>query len=466
MIPAGLVALLAGAVVANWSSGSGPILIGVALVTLAQWSLLQRASGQSVPLPGIAVIALNVVGVLGWLYYRDISDRAAVSTPLPETQEVYLASASIFAIASFSILVGGLIGYMGSPGGPEGTSAQVREAAQLADRIQPSRLALLALIPLVFEILAYTPSGLLERAEYGNPKGLALVVIGGSILSPVGMALSALLWVRPGSRGLGGALLVGYFLVLFSMGTRQLAVLPVMALFAWLLRNHGQTVTKARTLTVVGVALGVTLMLLQLPLTLRHATQTAGLTPYLNLVSSSPGILFDIDFPQIIGNVLFSFPLSGTVARRPEIPHGWFVTSVSPAQGSMTDWGEIKGTLRMNRFTPYNGLGELRNHGLRYLVGFMLVAGAVTSRVQQWNMRLTAGKSAIAAVIGIGLTGALTFNLLQYNLRSGTRDLWYLLALSVLLHATTGRGDQGKGVDVTVPEKVAPSSRMTPSKQL
>ena len=40
----------------------------------------------------------------------------------------------------------------------------------------------------------------------------------------------------------------------------------------------------------------------------------------------------------------------------------------------------------------------------------------------------------MSTVAGIGLTGALTLNLLQYNLRSGMRDLWCLIAVSVLLH--------------------------------
>src|SRR5689334_5647217 len=58
-----------------YTSSTVLVLAGVAVLTAVQWGMLHRASGQPVPLPGIAVLGLNVVGVLGWLYYRGIAEQ-------------------------------------------------------------------------------------------------------------------------------------------------------------------------------------------------------------------------------------------------------------------------------------------------------------------------------------------------------------------------------------------------------
>lgn len=431
-----LLAVVAGGLAASQGAGGSYILAGGVAVTLVQWVILQRVTGQSVPLPGMAIIGLNAVFVLGYLYYPSIADRAAVSATLPASREIYHAAANIFIASSLALFIGALVGTVRPASRACSTVDQARRVAALADRIPPGRLAVLAIVPLALEIIAYTPSAILARGHYSAAPGPTLAIIAGSVLAPVGMALAALLWVRPDSVKVGGLLLVCYFLVLFSMGTRQLSVLPVMMLLAWLLRPSEDTRSRWRRTAILIGAVLATIVLLQLPLTLRGSSDQSGLVPYLEMLWLRPESLLSFDIPRIMGNVLFSVPLAGTVATMGDYPHSWFVTSINPMPGSYTDWAEIKPMIRINRWTPACGLGELRNYGLAYLVGYMLVSGAILARLQAWNFRLPPARAALASVIGMGLTGGFTFDLLQYNLRSGTRMLWYFLIVSVLLHLT------------------------------
>jgi hypothetical protein len=104
------------------------------------------------------------------------------------------------------------------------------------------------------------------------------------------------------------------------------------------------------------------------------------------------------------------------------------------AQRRFTDWAAVLPHLRLNAYTPTNGLGELANYGTLPLAGAMLLLGFVLMVLQRWNAALPATFAALAATVGMGMTGAILLNLLQYNLRPASRFLWYFVLLSLLLH--------------------------------
>lgn len=430
------------------SSTAALLLLTIAAVTIAQCAVLRKASRQAVPFPALILIVLNFVGVAGWIFYPSISDVAAVSARLPETDSVYSAAAGIFCAASLAVFIGGAFGGLvlrDSQRAPLATREALKQTAGLFDRIQPGPLLLAASAPLLFAAAAYGPGALLQRPHYSAAYGPAVLLRMASMTIPAGIAVAAMLLMRGRTgkeRTLPGLLLTTYGIVVFSTGSRQLAMLPIMVLLAWLLhRPVSRRLAVAIAVTVAGAA---TIMCLQLPLTMRGYSEGAGLFPYLQLLANQPQLLVTVDLPTISGNVLFAVPLAGVGPQVGDLPTTWFATSINPLPSSFTNWTTIRGELRVNGFTPLSGLGELANYGTAYLIAFMFAMGFVLALLQGWNARLLRARAALASVIGFGLTGAPTLCLLQYNLRACTRYLWYFAALSIVLHILPHRASRSK----------------------
>lgn len=434
---AGAAAILAGAAAAALASVHLLVIVAVLAATAFQVATLRRVSRQPVPLPVVAVVAFNLVGLLGWMWYPAIADQAAVSARLPESNGVYATAGMVFAAASAAVWCGGLLGSRIAPGVSQAPSVVIGETRALVGQAPDRPLLLAAAVPLGVALVARTPAGLIERAHYLDAEGPAALVRAGGMLTPVGIALAAMLFTRrEGPRFTPGIVLAGHFALIFALGSRMLAMMPVMLLLAWLI-NRPDAAAPRRISAVVATA-GAALVFLQLPLTMRAHADGAGLAPYLDLLVTEPALLVSINPASILGNILFAVPLAGVVAGE-AIPAAWLATSLSPLPGPLTEWGEIRGDLRINAYTPFSGLGELTAHGWGWLVGAMFVMGALIAALQQWNSRLNPRVAALAAVIGLGLTAAPTLSLLQYNLRSGVRSLWYFALLSLALHLLTRR---------------------------
>lgn len=428
------------------------VVVAVLLVTLAQWLVLARVARQVVPLPGLLLAGLNIAGVLGWLYYPQVAATAAVSATLPDTAGVYNAAARVFVTASLMVWLGALAGYRLTRPRVTGSTAAAVESMRAYWAELPLRVvALAAPIPLLLLVIAYTPAGLLERSHYSEAAGPALARPLAVALVPVGVAATALFAVR--ARGLArvgaGALFAAYVVVIFATGSRSLTFAPVMLTLAWFLIRGAQ----ARRLQVaVRVVAGLiaTVVALSLPITLRGATPYAGLRPYLAVISADPHVFYALDLGTVAGNILFAVPLTGVTSRLPGFPLAWLGTSVTPAPGGWTDWGTVRWSMRLNAYTPTNGLGELANWGVAALVLVMAVIGFALAALQCWNARMRPGLGAAALVVGFGITVALALALLQYNLRNGVRFVWYFLLISLVLHAIgrfrgTATSDAGAG---------------------
>jgi hypothetical protein len=423
-------------------------LLAVALITAVQWVLLRRATRQPVPLPGILVLGINLIGVSGYLWYPALASRAAVSAGMPDSADVYHRAATVFATASLALWAGGMLAWSRKRTEPARSfRGQAQTALTALQQVNGRGMLFLAALPLVVMIIAYTPSGLWMRGHYSDIAGPAWAIkLGGGITS-AGIALTALLASRhTGSFRLRrGAriLLAAYFVVVWAVGSRSLAFIPLMLLIMLQVdpKPGRSRAASAATTAILGAS---SLLLLQVPLSLRGRPEGAGLQPYWHILTTDPGSLIAwSNTAGTLGNILFAVPLAAVTSLLPAFPHHYLMTSLNPLPGAYTDWAEVSRSMRINAFTPTSAIGELANYGMLYLIGFFAVFGWALARVQAWNSRLSPLRATLASIVGFGACGGLTLGLLQYNLRSGMRGAWYFLALSIVLHLlprATSRG--------------------------
>ncbi len=348
---------------------------------------------------------------------------AQISLSLLATQGAYL----VFVTAAGATVVGALLYSIARP--PQTPQSELLPAGTLGSHRVRMIAAIFSITPLGLEVAAHG-AGLLYRTEYipfsdaGNP----IVAAAHTLALP---AIAVLGWLTQVSvtrigKFLSYSMLVLYSLVLFALGTRTLALLPVMAALGMLAARPNSARTRAIMLfaTVAGV------LLLQVPLALRTSPYH-GLLPYFQTLSHGIGTF---NAPAVASNVLFAFQLTGQVAFvAPPLSLDTLWISLDPRPGASVGWYDIAPDLRINFYTPYNALGELANHGWLALAAFFVVVGAYFGHLSGQVKRLLSLGQGLAGLILFGLACLFIVLTLQYNLRSSVRILYYTLAFELAI---------------------------------
>jgi hypothetical protein len=409
------------------------IIVGIILLTAVQVETLRRRTEIAVPATAVIIAALNIVGLFGFLFYRALAAQAQVSAALPQTDEVYEAAAKVFLTASISVWLGGL-----AAGRSQHNSGSRVPAREVLRSISPAGALGTGLLPLMLNVVGFSPSGLIHRANYLTAEGITACVSFGSLLTPIGLAvLSFTLFDlrRPFSLRAYAALLLGvHIVVLFAVGTRQFCLLPGILLLAW--TQNRATVGGRLPRSLLLATAGATLILIQLPLNLRGDRDGAGLAPFSHTLLTQPEIIFAIHPGAVFGNILFSFPLAGTilVLRGGTLPLHGFFTSINPLPSQFTDWAQVFPTLGLNSSTPFSGLGELAAHGSTFVTAYMFTVALILGLLQRSVATLTPSAATIGSLAVLGVSVIFTFDALQYNLRSGLRPVWYLIVIIAVLN--------------------------------
>ena len=407
-------------------------LLGLAVLVTAVgvWLLRTRAGGLTVPI--IPLVLVNALMIGGVLFWDSVADEAAVSAQLPPTPEMLMDSLKIALIFTSALTAGALLV------GPRPIALSSKDTL---------RLPVGTLVVVGYAILALTiyghGSALMYAPTYGadgygGPVGAA---IAGTALAPVAILMLAYAVFQPGGhRPVAWLGLAAWCLVLFAMSTRQLALVPAMLVLGRILAP-ARDGRKLRPFWV-GVAVLGTLALAQLALIMRSTAGGVGLRPFWARIQADPGLLADQFDPQtVMGNILFSTPLTAHVAQL-NLPTGAFWTSVTPEPTGMTDWPMLAPQFRVNFFTPFNGLGELAAYGPWYLIGYGMAAGAYLALLSRLAVRLSGALRVVAQLMAVGISILFSVTLLQYNLRSDTRLLWYSCAALIglwMVHTSSGR---------------------------
>lgn len=434
-----LVAAVAAAdlMIANLSLTWPPfIMLGVVLATVAQVMLLRSVTGSSFPFGAIPVVAFNLVGVAGYLYYRSVEGVADVANALPDGAREFNAAAGIFAIASLSITGGAMLGAI--------RRRHVREIAVDGEspvdlpsalaRVPTVPVLVTSTIPIILTVLGTGPAELISRAHYLDTAGPLWMVTLSDVLAPLGVAGASMVLFgkrTPVGRLLAGLLLLAYVAVLLARDTRRLALVPLIMLALYIAQRGGRA---RRMVPVALAAIFATFVVLQLQLALREQVSTAGLGPYVAALIQNPTLILGSSVSAVVGNVLYSVPLTGFVATDvPSLPAGALVTSLSPLPGDMTNWPVIAPLLRVSIYTPFSSLGELALQGTLVSVLYFSFVGYLATRLQVLGARLHGLRSSAMQLALGGLIAVFSVSALQYNLRSSTRYIWYAFGLYLVL---------------------------------
>jgi hypothetical protein len=441
--------MVAAALVASLAVGASAVLIpgraAVALVCLLfAAALLRVLSWRGYPpysAPAIASAFFVGYGVLGFLISPSFSaTREGVSAVLELTDAQAALTLPIFLAAAAGIALGGLLVPPGREAQPHGAGRRHPPGPDLPRSEQHVRVPLpvlggAAAMPLLMLVAGAGASPLWSRPDYliGASGGVFSL---GKNLAPVGVLAATVLTtgtLHRHGRNLGAALLVAYSLVLFALGTRLLALIPVLVAASWLITRTDRR--SSRTIGVICAAAVASFVLLSLPLALRQLP-THGLAPYAAALVTDPGFVAGETLRTALSNILFGFPLTYAVAYTGTgLSPSTLEVAVNPLPGNLTTWYEIAPYLRLNVNTPYNAMGELGHFGLLVVLAFFIATGVLLAWL--WRLRLmNPALATIARLMVVGTTLLICVTAIQYNLRSTSRLLYYVAAVGVSLLVT------------------------------
>ncbi|MDA8965791.1 hypothetical protein N9F33_03420 [Pseudomonadales bacterium] len=208
-----------------------------------------------------------------------------------------------------------------------------------------------------------------------------------------------------------------YFFILLGYGSRMLALLPVINFISISMNSRSRG-------GFLGLAFHLLLCILFIMMVIQFRRLSMhGIFPYLKDFFIN-GI--DLSIATFAVNYLTSFSYSLTAFLTSEIIYSksYFFTSIHPMFGSIAGWPEIQDTLRVNTYVPYNGLSELAATGYGVLAMYFISVGFLLKGMERYFYRSFLGLMVVMCVSAL-----FSVEILQYNLRSATRMLYYSILL-------------------------------------
>jgi len=420
LVVAGITAFLIGSI---WTIVTDDIValtvgIGSALAMLEIAALWRRAHGFTATI--FPVLIVNTILISGLVLWPVVAPDAIVAAQIEVDTQDLINAAQYGMTFSAAFTIGALIVGMRKKGS-HGWSA-------FADvKLRTGLLVFISYVGIGLAFIAYGSA--LIRGSYLGGTGPEIAVIASNNLTPAFALLACIAAFRPGHAKVYAIIAVALWsLILFGRASRTLAAMPSLLLIGWLL----STKKPVRWWHVAWVAVA-TVFLLQLPLFLRGNADGVGiLTLGETFLADPEGVLSRFSLGGIFGNVLFSAPLTGVVGGM-ELPPEALWISLSPALGDAAGWPDVSPYLRINQNTPYAAIGELAAYGGFALTLVPLVIGAVFAFAERVTSALPGLLANAGLLIVMGLSALYSVSVLQYNLRSSARLVWYLLALVIFL---------------------------------
>ncbi|NYI40408.1 hypothetical protein [Demequina lutea] len=420
--------------------GSGELTatLGPACIPLAPLLLLWlfRARFQIVALSPVWVIAIVVggAGSIGCFLAASLNSVGGGGIVLYLPASDRLRTAAVFGFATLFFSIGSLLVALFSERRSQVVIPQIK-----VSQSSQARMLFLAAAPIAMVVVALGGALLLRdnylRGAYLSG-GFGRALFGfGEQLATAGVALAGyVLAAGRGANRLGAMLLtVAYFSLFFSLGTRRLALVPILLVVGMLMARPKRTWFKLAAATIIAT------LLLPLPLYLRGQNQH-GLLPYL---SSLSGYHFDgVDWLSTINNVLITFPITGMTAFYVDkLPLSYMLVSLDPLPGQLAGWYEIASNMTLNPWTPYSTIGELWNYGFVPSALVWVSFGIVAAWLDRVVRRLWVWGVPIVSLAVVGLSALFALQAIQYNLRSSSRMLWYaaLIAIGGLIYTSLQR---------------------------
>jgi hypothetical protein len=154
-----------------------------------------------------------------------------------------------------------------------------------------------------------------------------------------------------------------------------------------------------------------------------YAESILGLTDNLQSWQSS--------LSELVLNVGFSLQVTqATIEELLNSNQEYLLASLSPAFGS--SWIDIMSFQRVNLYVPYSALGEIYSYSHTGLLIYLCIAAIVFIFHEYVGSRANPTIRLLSLIFGIFCSLSFAYLFLQYNLRSATRMLYYLLIFDIL----------------------------------
>lgn len=396
------------------SSLNSVVAIGLVLAGVEILIISRLAGGFSAAIiPLLAVSSTLMVGSVVW---KNVEDDAAAGIQFRVSEDDLTRAATIGIIFCAAYAVGACIA------GPRKMAKL--STAELARAIRAPDSALIATgyAGIALAILAW--QGALIRGAYLQANGPFWAAALATSAIPVAVLALSMVAAKPGPWRLIAIVGIAIIcLITFARASRNLALVPILFVLGRAVSSGQEFRLKSATLPML-----VTIAFLQLPVVGRSNPDGVGLVPLLQQLLTRPGEVFEGFTPSaLLGNVLLSAPLTSEVSIRP-IDSGVFWMSLNPLPGDLVGWNEVRPTLRLNRYTPYNGLGELASFGWVTLTFASIAIGFLLALATRLALAMRGHYQALASLLVLATVAYFSLSILQYNLRSGIRLVWYLAA--------------------------------------
>lgn len=431
------------------------LAIGLALATIEVMVLATAAGGFSpVVIPVLVVNSVLLSSLVLW-------DRARVETSYGITLEVpseYLTQAALIGILfCVAYTLGALLA---GPRKVQISLSQIgKTVAELGSSLRVPNGVLVGVGYAGIVLMIYAYQGALLRGQYLEAHGPHWAAILSNAFAPVAVLALSMAASRPGPWRMLAFLGIALWLViLFGRASRSVATLPTLVVVGRALASGWRI--RMRSLVTAAVP---TVLLMHLALINRSNPDGVGIIPLGARLFTKPGeLLSGFSLNATLGNVWVSGPLTAVVAHRP-IPSEAFWISVNPMPGALAGWNQIQGSLRLNLYTPYNALGELGAHGWVALVAVAGAAGFAFSLSTRMASNLKGAYGMAAMIYVLAIVALFSIILLEYNLRSTVRLVWYaLFGVAAIWFVDTSFRRQRAALEV----HVAPSSSIVPASAL
>ena len=264
--------------------------------------------------------------------------------------------------------------------------------------------------------------------------------ISGTILAPISAYLSGYSY-SSASKKIAIKFFILFFIflliiVLLAIGSRRAALIP--PLFFLGFYSSSKEIKNLKTTIFIILILSFTFYIIAL---VSRVMPDKGIIPLFSffVTASEYELPYDTTlFVYILNTIANSIPLATYTAMAEKIPESYFFISINPLPGFMVGWYEIFEGLRVNKFIPYNSVGELLNHGNFFGAIYYFFIGIFLSFVQ---LTINAAKKRNYYLV-ILILQALVFLFfifsIQYNLRSSTRYIYYAVFFCFLFYFQKG----------------------------
>ncbi|MDN4477442.1 hypothetical protein QQX10_08510 [Demequina sp. SYSU T00039] len=273
--------------------------------------------------------------------------------------------------------------------------------------------------------VVYGVGNLVSRSNYDPPRAIPALSALAGVLIPIGFALAVLVLVASSGRFIrlmAACVILLQLASLYAMSSRQLALLPLIALALVLLLGRRLT---PRVIVILG---GASVVFLAVAVALRNLSGGHGFVPYSAYLLGGGGVDLSSSLWTLAGNVAFAVPLTSYVASTGVFNTNDLALSLSISPSSDAEWAIRSRDLRVHDFIPFNATGEIATIG--WLLLASLVCGA-TLAVYVVLRRLSAnGRPLLLQAVAILYLFSFVLSL-QYNTRSVSRFAYLIPVLLV-----------------------------------